>query len=67
MKDEYDRAREMEYKERQEKRKLLQKEPFKGTDHGNRTFAKDKQTFGKEGILPPVKYYFLFSYIYRDE
>jgi len=45
----------MEYKDIQEKGKKMQKEPFKGTDHGGRTFTHDKQAFGLDGKLPDRK------------
>jgi len=55
MKDEYSRQRDMEYKDKQEKKSKLQENPFRTTDHGGRPFSSIKKAFGLDKPLPQVR------------
>jgi len=52
MKDEFDRRRELEFKEHEEHKKKLQEQPFKSSFPGDRPFFSDKQTFLNSKPLP---------------
>jgi len=52
MKDEYNRQREMEFKEKEEQKKKLQEASFKSTDHGGRPFTSDRNFYGTTRPLP---------------
>lgn len=55
IKDEYDRPRELKYKEHMEQKKMMQEQAFKVNDHGNKNFQPDKKLYGLDKELPPVK------------
>jgi hypothetical protein len=55
LKDEYDRPKELRYKENQEKKKKMQEQAFKVNDHGDKNFQPDKKLYGLDKELPPVK------------
>jgi len=47
--DPYNRARELQAKEREAHKKKLQEQPFRSVSHGGNNFATSKNTFGKDG------------------
>eukprot|EP01017_Pseudomicrothorax_dubius_P011133 TRINITY_DN14110_c0_g1_i3.p1 TRINITY_DN14110_c0_g1~~TRINITY_DN14110_c0_g1_i3.p1 ORF type:complete len:273 (-),score=73.80 TRINITY_DN14110_c0_g1_i3:333-1151(-) len=53
-KDEYERARELRFKELQENKKKMKPDPFRSMDPGSKNFNKDKNVFGSD-VPPPTK------------